>query len=266
MNPPRILTTIPGGGRVQLRENVLPTRLHPNTLTPFHRCAPDICNDLFYVTNTKKGRGKSRRKGKTNGDLIPITYWGSAKERERDYCEPDPANVTDPENACCEAPKGSLSPEGATLYNLGIEPGWYRHSPYSVEVMQCRHKFECKGSTKGSTNFTTDMTTGNTSNFTTQNASEHNLVNASASAVVATVSAGQDLCAYGYTGPMCGRCQIDPPHYRASFSKECVECTKPELSFTIILIAAVVVAIIVYAVFERDSISRFYDRVSAELY
>ena len=54
---------------------------------------------------------------------------------------------------------------------------------------------------------------------------------------------------------------MDPPRYRASFTKACTVCTKPELSFVIVLVAAVVVAAIVSAIFMRESLGRLYLRV-----
>jgi len=207
----------------------------------------DICSD-GYVANTKQGRGKSRQKGKENGERVPITYWGSLKERERDRCEPDPANVTDRENACCEAPEGTVVTLGTELHTLEIEPGWYRHTQYSAEVMRCRYEFECKG--WSASNLTAGF------KATADNATADN-----AGGNATTVSAGEDLCAEGYTGPMCSRCHMDPPRYRASFTKACTVCTKPELSFVIVLVAAVVVAALVSAFFMRESLGRLYLRV-----
>jgi hypothetical protein len=109
--------------------------------------------------------------------VVPITYWGARKERERDHCVSDPENVTDRENACCKAPEGTRGVQAlrTELHTLVIEPGWYRHSPYSTEVLPCRYEFECKG----------------------WNNANHAGLNTTA------VSAGEDLCADGYTGPMC---------------------------------------------------------------
>ena len=127
--------------------------------------------------------------------MAPVTYWGAHKERERDYCAPDPANVTDPENACCKAPEGTAASLelGTELQTLEIEAGWYRHTEYSAEVMPCRYAFECKGWSAGNLTTIAIDTTGDNHSETTN----------TSTAIALPVPAGEDLCAEGYTGPMC---------------------------------------------------------------
>ena len=141
------------------------------------------------------GRGTNRQKSTEDGEVVPVTYWGAHKERERDYCEPDPANVTDRENACCEAPVGTVASLelGTELHTLEIEAGWYRHTPYSAEVVPCRYVFECKG-------WSVDNLTAIIVNATGDDAS--GAINANTT-VALPIPAGEDLCAEGYTGPMC---------------------------------------------------------------
>ena len=136
------------------------------------------------MSNTRNGRGLSK------------TYWGQYKERERDYCEPDTDGrdgENGEENACCEAPEGTVAPEGTELHTLEIMPGWYRHTPYSAEVMPCRYEFECKGATIS--NVSHHIAGNNTDNQTSTNAT---------GAVSEAAAAGDDLCADGYFGPLCG--------------------------------------------------------------
>ena len=97
-------------------------------------------------------------------------------------------------DACCEAPEGTIAPEGTELQTLEMMPGWYRHTPYSAEVLPCRYAFECEGWSAG--NLTTRVVVDTTG---TVLVAVGNLnINTS------TVSAGEYLCADGYTGPMCG--------------------------------------------------------------
>ena len=172
------------------------------------------------------------------------------------------------ENACCDAPEGSIASGkfGTDLYSLVIEPGWYRHTSESVEVLKCKYEFECKGGNASAVqnatraSFTNATTETNTTNVTDAT----NAVNTNTTAVV-TRSAGNDLCNPGYEGPLCGRCIMDPPHYRDSLTHECHDCadTKgaPPNVYVIISIVTVVVAIIIYAVFKQEEISRFADKV-----
>ena len=68
---------------------------------------------------------------------------------ERKKCVADDSGL---ENACCEAPEGTIAVEkhlgmvtGTKLESLEILKGWYRHTPLSVHVLKCRYEYECKG-------------------------------------------------------------------------------------------------------------------------
>lgn len=84
----------------------------------------------YYISSTPAGRR---------------TPYGLDGEREKHHCK---ADSTGQENACCKAPPGTTADSySTTVATLTILPGWWRYSPLSAQVFECRYPFECAGGT-----------------------------------------------------------------------------------------------------------------------
>jgi len=145
------------------------------------------------LTNSKEGRP---RKG---------TWGGNGQGRERDYCTPDETANGTHGNACCECvePGALCDKRKTTLETMVIEEGWYRHSPYTAQVLECEHEHACVGTMRAQEQVLNDK------------AEE-------GAAPMNTSVTGYSLCNHQYAGPLCSRCA--PEHYRDGLTRECVSC------------------------------------------
>ena len=96
----------------------------------------DACRAKYYLTSSEQG------------SVWQGTWGTDVTARERDQCDPDPSNQA---GACCKCVDGASCPVGTTIESMIIDPGYYRHSYTTAQLVVCKHEFACAGTKEAST-------------------------------------------------------------------------------------------------------------------